>query len=768
MFYEKNSKTRRRRLFFLFSTLLFFIRLDAQNVCFVSSAASDDSGDGSSWATAKKSIAAGIASAGSGGVVYVMAGTYATTSELTVPAGVRLQGGYRQHSTGSDTAERRLPGVNAHWTDDTWCTIISGAGDHRIATVNGVMEGCVVRNGFTSTVGGGLLIDGSTAIARYCVIKECDAINDDDYSGQGGGVYIRNNGMMMNCVVTECRADNGVGVAGEDGSLVNNTITRNAPIGCGYVVDYDGNYYDAVQIGTQCWMKQNLRVTHFPDGNSIPAATASQIPPCYYPNNNMAAQVSQYGLLYNWNAAMNGAPSSNSNPSGVQGVCPDGWHLPSNAEWDLLMNYVANQARNCCDGNSNYMAKAFASKTGWEGYNYTCVVGWNTSTNNSTRFSAMPMGYWNGSFNDVHRGAYYWASTQYDATNSHHRYFYYSSSTVGNTYSNKSYGLSVRCLRDASIASTGDMTPPFVTTAQVTNISATGAVAGGHVSADGGSVVTARGVCWNTVGDPTLEDQHISTGNGIGNYTVTLSGLAPNTTYYVRAYATNAVGTSYGATLIFTSAGQPCPGAATITDYDGNTYNTVQIGQQCWMKENLRATHYPNGSSVTFRYPNGQQSTVNTYGLLYNWNAVMNGENASSANPSYVQGICPTGWHLPSRGEFQQLISYVSNVTTCRCENNASYIAKSFVSTIGWENYSSSCCAGWNTSTNNASGFSAMPAGYYDNNYTNFGRGIWLWSTTADGDTYRYRMQVTYDSREAYIYTSPGSTTYLSVRCLKD
>ena len=747
------------------SICMLFLNVYAQTNVYVSSAAADDNGAGNSWETAKKTIAAGVTAVGTSGTVFVMAGDYAITAEFTVPAGVTVKGGYRQSSTGTDTTERRLPGVNAHWTDNTWCTIISGSGNHRIAMVQGLIDGCVVRNGFVSTIGGGLLLDGGTA--RYCVVKECDAINDDDYSGQGGGVYVRNNGLLMNCVVTECRADNGVGVAGEDGSLVNNTITRNAPIGCGYVVDYDGNYYDAVQIGTQCWMKQNLRVIHFPDGNAIPAASSSQMQACYYPNNNMAAQVSQYGLLYNWNAAMNGAASSNANPSGVQGICPDGWHLPSYAEWDLLVNYVASQSRFRCNDNGDYIAKSLVSKTGWDGYGNTCVVGWNSSTNNGTRFSAMPMGYWNGSFNDVHRGANYWTSTQTDVSYGYHRYFYYSNTGVGNSNTHKNNGLSVRCLRDASIVTTGDMTAPFVTTAQVTNISALAATSGGNVTSDGGSVVTARGICWNTIGDPTISDAHTTDGNGIGNFSSTLTGLEANTTYYVRAYATNAVGTSYGATLVFTTAGQPCPNAATLTDYDGNQYNTVQIGQQCWMKENLKTTHYADGSTVTFKYPNNTASTATAYGLLYNWDAVMNGALSSSANPSYVQGICPTGWHLPSRGEFEQLTSYVSSITTCRCDNNPNYIAKSLSSTSGWATYSYSCSVGNNPSNNNATGFSAMPAGYYQNGYGNFGYGVIFWSATAESDSYKFRMTLQYDGRETNI-SATQSTYYLSVRCVKD
>ena len=109
---------------------------------------------------------------------------------------------------------------------------------------------------------------------------------------------------------------------------------------------------------------------------------------------------------------------------------------------------------------------------------------------------------------------------------------------------------------------------------------------------------------------------------------------------------------------------QPCPNATIVTDYDGNNYSTVLIGTQCWMAENLRTTHYANGviipmvnstyGETTDPYcyePNNNGSNVSTYGYLYNWHAVMHGESSSNANPSGVQGVCPTGWHVPSDAE---------------------------------------------------------------------------------------------------------------------
>lgn len=759
------------RKYILFASfLLVCLSIHAQTMVFVSSSATDDTNDGSTWENAKQTISAALTVAGSNGIVCIKAGSYAITDELIIPAGVVVKGGYQQSSTGSDTTQRRLPGVNMHWTDDTWCTIITGKGDHRIATVNGMLEGCVVRNGYSSTIGGGLLIDGG--VARYCVIKECDAIDDDDYNGEGGGAYIRNNGILINSIVTECRADNGVGVTGEDGSLINNTITRNAPIGCGYVIDYDGNYYDAVLIGKQCWMKQNLRVTHYADGNSIPLATANQSYPCYYENTSL--NVAQYGLYYNWYAAMKNGESSNNNPSGVQGICPDGWHLPSYAEWDEMITYVSSQPRFICDNNEGYNGKALASKIGWNTYNNTCVVGaeygsYSRSMNNGTRFTAMPAGYWDSYFRDVNYVGNFWTTREYNNTYAYHRYLSHSDRSMGNSYTYKTYGLSVRCVRNQELANTDGQTLPVVTTAAVANVSAISATCGGNVTSDGGSVVTARGICWSTTEDPTVNDSHTTDGSGVGNFNSNITGLTANTTYYVRAYATNAIGTAYGASVTFTTGGQPCAGAPTVTDVDGNTYATVQIGQQCWMKENLRTKHYSGGGNVDFRYPNNTPATQTAYGLLYSWETVMNGALSSNGNPSFVQGICPSGWHLPSRSEWEQLRSTVGGLSTCRCDNNSNYISKALAAPNGWTNYNySSCYPGYNQSANNATGFSAMPAGWFRiDTYSDFTLSNCWWSATQYNNERACRIAVVYNQSDLN-FADEYLNYYLSVRCVKD
>ena len=743
--------------------------IQAQTTVFVSSSAPGGSGDGSSWETAKRSIDSALTAVGNNGTIFIMAGSYSISRELVIPLGVTVMGGYKKSSEGTDTSQRRLPGVNSHWSDTTWCTVINGAGDHRIATVSGLLDGCVVRNGYNNTIGGGLLIDGGTV--QYCIIKECDAINDDDYNAEGGGAYIRNNGILQNSVVTECRADNGVGVTGEDGALINNTITRNAPIGCGSVVDYDGNYYSTVLIGEKCWMRENLRTKHFANGVEIARGlSASNAAPYYYHNNWTEDYIAEMGLLYNITAVMHGEESSNAIPSGVQGICPNGWHVPSYNEWRELFTYVNEIQRYRCNNNNNQIGKALASKTRWEVASGGCSMYYNSNKNNLTRFTATPTGQFqeNGNYSSGGYEALYWTSTFYNNDNSYYSNIYQDRWGDGYTtqgYVNKQRGMAVRCIRDVIPQAVDLQTIPTVTTADVTDVATTTATGGGNVVNDGGADVTARGVCWSTSNTPTLTDSHTSDGIGTGEFTSSMTGLIPGITYYVRAYATNSWGTGYGEAKSFTMQVQPCPGTPTVQDVDNITYNTVKIGQQCWMKENLRVRHYADGTELTALVPNNTPATESTYGLLYNWNTVMHGTASSGSNPSYVQGICPNGWHVPSQAEWEQLRDYLRGQTVYRCSGNTDYIAKTLVSKTGWANYNSGCCVGWEMNTNNTTGFSAMPAGWVETNgttYRDFGYGTKFWSATNS-----FRTQLWY-SDASFNFTTENTGNYYSVRCVKN
>src|SRR5690554_3214124 len=149
-----------------------------------------------------------------------------------------------------------------------------------------------------------------------------------------------------------------------------------------------------------------------------------------------------YGVLYNWTAAMDGEASSTTNPSGIQGVCPAGWHLPSDAEWTELTNYLG----------GTYVAGGKLKETGTTHWNTP-----NTGATNETGFTALPGGNRNnggtfvsiGAFSDIGGTGYWWSATEGSASNPWGRSMNlgFSSVTRG-SYHGKEVGFSVRCVRD--------------------------------------------------------------------------------------------------------------------------------------------------------------------------------------------------------------------------------------------------------------------------------------------------------------------------------
>ena len=217
----------------------------------------------------------------------------------------------------------------------------------------------------------------------------------------------------------------------------------------------------------------------------------------------------------------------------------------------------------------------------------------------------------------------------------------------------------------------------------------------------------------------------------------------------------------------------------TVTDIDGNVYKTVKIGKQVWMAENLRTTRYANGTSIAlgsatntttacYYYPNYDSTNVSSYGLLYNWKAVMWNSSSSSANPSGVQGICPDGWHVPSDAEWTELTDYVSSRSEYVCGNDKEYIAKALASTEEWENHDEDCAVGNIPNSNNATGFSALPAGYYGGDYYYFGCDVYFWSATESDDNDAYGRNLDCHYADVYRYNYYDRNNGFSVRCVRD
>ncbi len=317
----------------------------------------------------------------------------------------------------------------------------------------------------------------------------------------------------------------------------------------------------------------------------------------------------------------------------------------------------------------------------------------------------------------------------------------------------------------------------ILTTDTISNITSVTATSGGNVTFDGNSPVTARGVCWSTSQNPTTSDPHTTDGNNLGTFTSNITNLTPNTTYYVRAYATNDIGTAYGNEVSFTTPDFP-PNCGTVTDRDGNVYKTVIIGSQCWMRENLRTTKYADGtaillgtstnSSTPYRYyPNNNSSNVSTYGYLYNLAAALYNEECSSNNPSGVQGICPDGWHLPSSLEWWDLRDTLQLEPSHHCNDDDQNLAKALASSSGWNSHDGACTVGNDLTANNSTGFSSVPAGFYNSGYFNFGEDSYMWTTTGNKNVYSIRYTIKYNEAVLGFDSDQAHKAY-SVRCVRN
>ena len=194
------------------------------------------------------------------------------------------------------------------------------------------------------------------------------------------------------------------------------------------ITDGDGNVYTSVVIGTQEWLLENLKTTKLNDGTAIQHvpgisawAAATNASYCWY--NNEAANKEDYGALYNWKTVASGK------------LCPKGWHVPADAEWTVLTDYLG----------------------GAEGAAYkikeTGIAHWLTTTaqvTNSSGFTALPGGYRDNSGQFDRQGSigYWWTATEEDAGNARYRSVFENYDEVYGSHANKSSGYSVRCLRD--------------------------------------------------------------------------------------------------------------------------------------------------------------------------------------------------------------------------------------------------------------------------------------------------------------------------------
>lgn len=284
--------------------------------------------------------------------------------------------------------------------------------------------------------------------------------------------------------------------------------------------------------------------------------------------------------------------------------------------------------------------------------------------------------------------------------------------------------------------------PTLGPTTLVTGITNISAISGGNVISEGGIGLITRGVCWSVFSGPTVGGWSTNNGTGTGPFTSNITGLSPNTLYYVRSYATNPIGTGYGTEVSFTTT---------------NTGSTT-ICSQIWMDRNLSVSTYRNGDPIplvtnsstwaslttgAYCYYNNDPATEIVYGKLYNWYAIND-----------PRGLAPTGWHVPSSAEWGVL-------ETCL---GGSSVAGGKLKETGTSHWSIP-----NTGATNSSGFTALPGGHR----TDFGTfgdmgttGRW-WGSSQFSPTQGLGGAVWHNNTvfNAIGYSKGGG---FNVRCVKD
>ncbi|MGA1374714.1 MAG: fibrobacter succinogenes major paralogous domain-containing protein, partial [Flavobacteriales bacterium] len=493
-------------------------------------------------------------------------------------------------------------------------------------------------------------------------------------------------------------------------------------------VSYDGHNYTTVLIGTQCWFKENLRNDNYRDGTAI----LGNLDNATWSGNTSGAQavydqggaseatnLATYGRLYNWYAVTNAA-----------GLCPTGWHVPTDAEWTTLVTSLGSGA-----------GDQLKTTSGWASGD----AGTNTSG-----FSALPGGSrfnTTGAFANRTYVGNWWTSSP-DGVLAWTRGLTFGDPNVARFAYYPNEGESVRCVQDPASA-------PTVDTDAATSVTSSAATLNATITATGGSAVTATGFKYGT--DALLTSPVDVVGSGTtSSFTGVLPCLKYATQYWAVGYATNALGTSYGDTIAFTTSAFTC-GTSTVS-YDDYCYTTVLIGSQCWFKENLRNDNYNDGTpipggldnSTWFTTTSGahtvygqgganEAANLATYGRLYNWHAVTD-----------AAGLCPMGWHVPTDSEWDTLVASFGGTSTA---------GNAMKSTTGW----ASGDGGTNTS-----GFSGLPGGfrYGNGNFSNEGSHGYWWTSSPDATFAWFRFLISGDP--AVSRDSRSAQGGFSIRCLQD
>ncbi len=510
----------------------------------------------------------------------------------------------------------------------------------------------------------------------------------------------------------------------------------------------DGQKYATVQIGTQCWMAENLNVgvmvnsVNTGSSHSDVSNNGAIEKYCY---DNTASNCNEYGGLYDWNEAM-----GYSDTEGVQGICPPavGWHIPTDAEWTQLENYLGGSS----------IAGGKLKESGTTHWRAT-----NVGATNSSGFTALPGGYrYNkGDFNTPSTNGHFWSSSASSSAGAWYRYLFYSSQNIYRLNGDRTYGFSVRCVRDSVVC-----TPqPEQANAGPDSLNIEGdsvQLWANTPSASSGPFGSAQGQQWAVVASTPLGNPGIFSDSSAAD--AWFYGT-PGTTYTLVWTIFNQCGATSDTVLIGFATPEWTCGMPFTDPRDGQTYATTHIGSQCWMAENLnvgtmiQVNSNPSNDGIIEKYCyNDDPAMCDIYGGLYQWEEMMEYMNTEGS-----QGICPSGWHIPADAEWCTLTTHLDPTVNCSTIGSSGTDAGGKMKETGTTHWLSP-----NTGATNSSGFTALPAGYHYNGTIYFlNATAAFWSSTepfSSNGIYWYLQ-----NNSATVYRDNLSKTLgLSVRCLRD
>jgi len=313
------------------------------------------------------------------------------------------------------------------------------------------------------------------------------------------------------------------------------------------------------------------------------------------------------------------------------------------------------------------------------------------------------------------------------------------------------------CKKDSSSQVTNDLLP-VVQTVSYNKLLLNTVDFEGNVTDDHGSFVSKRGFCWSsTEANPTLLNLKTESGTGAGSFSAQLTHLKGQTSYHVRAYATNNYGTGYGSSFAITTVD------STVTDVDNHIYRVVQISNQIWMAENLKTVHLNDYTSIPSCNDNTTWSGLSTpayswynndapayadlYGAFYNWYTVNTGK------------LAPAGWHIPSDAEWSTLITNLRGNT----------VAGGQMKSTGTLQAGTGLWNAPNSGATDSSGFSGIPSGdrFSNGSFYDMGDyGNW-WTSTEMNISSAYYYFLAYNN-SGVSRNNDNKSSGFSVRCIRN